>query len=159
MSAELVIEPAMPVASGVLHSPRVRAGTRVPPSRCGWIPLAARLRWCSKNGMSLCPAPADDGQPASSTWLGRRDVSLAETSVVAFLLERAALPGKHSTRVPSRWAAAVEKITLRVSGQNVYGLRMLTLPQYSSSSSALGVPSRERRLGPGGAYDARKKQM
>lgn len=61
--------------------------------------------------MNLVPAPAGDGQLASSTWLEQRDMSLGGTYMVAFCLACAALPGEHSTHVPSRWADAAEEIT------------------------------------------------
>lgn len=146
-------------ASGVLHSPRARAGTGVPPDHHSWITLTARLCQCLKNAMSLGPAVAGDGWPASSTWLGQRDTSLARTSVGAFQVAHAALPEEHSTRVPSRQDAAAEEIALRISGQNVQGLWLLTLRPCLFSSSRLVAPSRERWLGPGGACDAGKKQM
>lgn len=126
------------------------------PNCHSWIPIAARLCRCPKNGMRLGPAPAGDGPPASSTWLGQRDMSPVGTSVVAFHLARAALPGEHRTHVPSRWAAPAEDIPPRVSGRS---LRMLPLPQRSSSSGPLGAASRERRLGAGGAHDAGEKRM
>lgn len=109
--------------------------------------------------MSLGPAVAGDGWPASSTWLGQRDTSLARTSVGAFQVAHAALPEEHSTRVPNRQDAAAEEIALRISGQNVQGLWLLTLRPCLFSSSRLVAPSRERWLGPGGACDAGKKQM
>lgn len=94
-----------------------KAGTGVPQSHHGRIRLTARLCQCSKNGMSLGAAPAGDGQPASSTWLGQRDMSLARTSVVAFHVQLCLGSTTHVSPVDG--LLLQKEITVRVSGQKV----------------------------------------
>lgn len=144
---------------------RSKGRHRGSPSCHSWIPIAARLHRCPKNGMRLGPAPAGDGPPASSTWLGQRDMSPVGTSVVAFHLACAALPGEHRARVPSRRtshpgcqdkaygcflcpsAPPPAALSELLPGRGGWGQAERTTPGRSGcTDSVLGEPARARSL-------------
>lgn len=93
--------------------------------------------------------PVTESQPAAPGWdKGTRHWQELSACFLSGTGTQS-LAGEHSTPVPTRWA---EEITLRHQG------KMFKLPLLSPKSP-LGAPSRERRLGPGTACDARKEQM
>lgn len=101
----LVMEPVMPIASGVLHSPKARVGTGVFPQPLGSDILHFELAF----------KKVDEWGSILVRDRGWQQLTLLTgTSVAAFHPTSEALPAEHSPHHPSRGAVAAEEITVGV---------------------------------------------